>query len=124
MNKRYNTAQYEPICDTEPIYSWEPFYIRFNVDIIAKENNLEKINTVKNIIKTLPGNKLCYEQRSTKKNSDGKTTSYYHLYVPTRFISNRDFDSTHVNAGNGLLNSEIIVYKEEQCRLKYIIWLT
>lgn len=39
-------------------------------------------------------------------------------------LSKRGFDSTHVSAGNGLLNSEIIAYKEEQCRLKHIIWLT
>jgi len=39
-------------------------------------------------------------------------------------LNKRGFDSTHVAAGNGLLNSEIIAYKEEQCRLKYIIWLT
>jgi len=38
-------------------------------------------------------------------------------------LSKRGFDSTHVNAGNGLLNSEIIVYNEQQCRIKYIIWL-
>ena len=38
-------------------------------------------------------------------------------------LSKRGYDSTHVNAGNGLLNSEIIAYKEEQCRLKHIIWL-
>lgn len=38
-------------------------------------------------------------------------------------LSTRGFDSTHVNAGNGLLNSEIIVYKEQQARIKYIIWL-
>ena len=38
-------------------------------------------------------------------------------------LSKRGFDSTHVAAGNGLLNSEIIAYKEEQCRIKYAIWL-
>ncbi len=38
-------------------------------------------------------------------------------------LSKRGFDSTFVKAGNGLLNSEIIAYKEEQCRIKYIIWL-
>jgi len=38
-------------------------------------------------------------------------------------LSSRGFDSTYVNAGNGLLNSEIIVYTEKQNRLKYIIWL-
>lgn len=38
-------------------------------------------------------------------------------------LSKRGFDSTHVNAGGGLLNSEIIAYKEQQCRIKYIIWL-
>jgi poly [ADP-ribose] polymerase 2/3/4 len=35
----------------------------------------------------------------------------------------RGFDSTYVKAGNGLLNSEIIAYNEEQSRIKYIIWL-
>jgi poly [ADP-ribose] polymerase len=39
-------------------------------------------------------------------------------------LSKRGFDSTHVAAGNGLLNSEIIAYKEEQCTLRHIIWLT
>jgi poly [ADP-ribose] polymerase len=39
-------------------------------------------------------------------------------------LSKRGFDSTHVAAGNGLLNSEIIAYKEQQCTLRHIIWLT
>lgn len=38
-------------------------------------------------------------------------------------LSERGFDSTFVKAGNGLLNSEIIAYKEQQNRIKYIIWL-
>lgn len=38
-------------------------------------------------------------------------------------LQQRGYDSTHVNAGNGLLNSEIIVYTEQQNRIKYIIWL-
>lgn len=38
-------------------------------------------------------------------------------------LSKRGYDSTHVNAGNGLLNSEIIAYREEQCRVKYLLWL-
>ena len=38
-------------------------------------------------------------------------------------LQKRGFDSTYVKAGNGLLNSEIIAYKEQQCRLKHIIWL-
>lgn len=38
-------------------------------------------------------------------------------------LSERGFDSTHVNAGNGLLNSEIIAYHEHQNRIKYIIHL-
>lgn len=38
-------------------------------------------------------------------------------------LQKRGFDSTYVKAGNGLLNSEIIAYKEEQCRIKKIIWL-
>lgn len=38
-------------------------------------------------------------------------------------LNKRGFDSTHVKAGSGLLNSEIIAYKEEQCHIKYIIWL-
>ena len=38
-------------------------------------------------------------------------------------LQQRGYDSTYVNAGNGLLNSEIIAYKEEQNRIKYIIWL-
>ena len=35
-------------------------------------------------------------------------------------LSSRGYDSTYVN---GLSNSEIIAYKEEQDRIKYIIWL-
>lgn len=38
-------------------------------------------------------------------------------------LQKRGFDSTYVKAGNGLMNSEIIAYNEEQCRIKYIIWL-
>lgn len=38
-------------------------------------------------------------------------------------LKKRGYDSTFVKAGNGLLDSEIIVYKEEQCYLEYIIWL-
>jgi poly [ADP-ribose] polymerase len=38
-------------------------------------------------------------------------------------LSERGFDSTFVKAGGGLLNTEIIAYKEEQCRIKYIIHL-
>lgn len=38
-------------------------------------------------------------------------------------LQKRGFDSTYVKAGNGLLNSEIIAYKEQQCHIKYIIWL-
>jgi poly [ADP-ribose] polymerase len=38
-------------------------------------------------------------------------------------LSKRGFDSTYVKAGNGLQNSEIIAYKEEQDRIKYIIHL-
>jgi hypothetical protein len=39
-------------------------------------------------------------------------------------LKKRHYDSTFVKAGNGLLNSEIIAYNEEQNRIKYIIWLT
>ena len=38
-------------------------------------------------------------------------------------LQKRGYDSTYVKAGNGLLNSEIIAYKEPQARIKYIIWL-
>ena len=38
-------------------------------------------------------------------------------------LQERGFDSTYVKAGNGLLNSEIIAYKEQQNRIKHIIWL-
>jgi poly [ADP-ribose] polymerase len=38
-------------------------------------------------------------------------------------LQKRGFDSTFVKAGNGLLNSEIIAYNEQQNRIKYIIWL-
>lgn len=36
-------------------------------------------------------------------------------------LSQRGFDSTYVSAGNGLRNSEIIAYKEQQSRIKYLI---
>lgn len=39
-------------------------------------------------------------------------------------LSKRGYDSTYVKAGNGLMNSEIIAYNEEQARIKFIIWLT
>lgn len=38
-------------------------------------------------------------------------------------LQKRGYDSTFVAAGNGLLNSEIIAYREQQNRIKYIIWL-
>jgi poly [ADP-ribose] polymerase 2/3/4 len=38
-------------------------------------------------------------------------------------LNSRGFNSTYVYAGNGLLNSEIIVYTEQQCSLRYIIHL-
>lgn len=38
-------------------------------------------------------------------------------------LQSRGFDSTFVKAGGGLLNTEIIAYKEEQSRIKYIIHL-
>lgn len=38
-------------------------------------------------------------------------------------LKERGYDSTHVNAGGGLLNSEIIAYKEEQSCVRYIIHL-
>lgn len=38
-------------------------------------------------------------------------------------LKQRGFDSTYVKAGNGLVNSEIISYREEQCKIKAIIWL-
>jgi poly [ADP-ribose] polymerase len=36
-------------------------------------------------------------------------------------LSKRGFDSTYVKAGGGLRNSEIIAYREEQARIKYLI---
>jgi poly [ADP-ribose] polymerase len=38
-------------------------------------------------------------------------------------LSKKGYDSTYVKSGNGMRNSEIIAYKEEQCRIKYIIWI-
>lgn len=38
-------------------------------------------------------------------------------------LSKRGYDSTYVKPGNGLQNSEIIAYNEEQNRIKYILWL-
>lgn len=57
----------------------------------------------------------------------GKPFVYEGWYKGNSFTLNyknlqeRGFDSTFVKAGNGLLNTEIIAYKEEQCHLKYII---
>jgi poly [ADP-ribose] polymerase len=59
----------------------------------------------------------------------GKPFVYNGWYKGNSFIldyknlKEKGFDSTFVKAGGGLLNSEIIAYKEEQCRIKYIIWL-
>lgn len=58
----------------------------------------------------------------------GKPFTYDGWYKGNSFALNykelqsRGFDSTFVKAGGGLLNTEIIAYKEEQCRIKYIIW--
>lgn len=38
-------------------------------------------------------------------------------------LMERGFHSTYVKAGNGLLNPEIIVYNENNFKLKYIIYL-
>lgn len=38
-------------------------------------------------------------------------------------LNDRGFDSTYVKAGNGLLNSEIISYHENQARIANIIWI-
>lgn len=38
-------------------------------------------------------------------------------------LKSRGFDSTFVKAGGGLLNTEIIAYKEQQSTLRYVIWL-
>lgn len=59
----------------------------------------------------------------------GKPFTYKGWYTGNSFTLNyknlqdRGFDSTFVESGNGLLNSEIIAYREEQCRIKHIIWL-
>ena len=38
-------------------------------------------------------------------------------------LKKNGYDSTYVKAGDGLLNSEIIAYKEQQSRLSGVIWL-
>lgn len=59
----------------------------------------------------------------------GKPYTYHGWYNGNSFtldyknLKQRGFDSTYVKAGNGLVNSEIISYKEEQCKIKAIIWL-
>ena len=59
----------------------------------------------------------------------GRSFTYDGWYKGNSFTLNyknlqeRGFDSTFVKAGGGLLNTEIIAYKEQQCRIKYIIWL-
>lgn len=59
----------------------------------------------------------------------GKPFTYDGWYKGNSFTLNyknlqeRGYDSTFVKAGGGLLNTEIIAYKEQQCRIKYIIWL-
>lgn len=73
-------------------------------------------------------------------NDQDKVLLVYEIHVGNPFVYNgwytgnsfslnyqnlkeRGYDSTYVNAGNGLLNSEIICYKECQQRIKYIIYL-
>lgn len=59
----------------------------------------------------------------------GKPFVYNGWYTGNSFTLNyknlqaKGYDSTFVSAGNGLLNSEIIAYNEQQNRIKYIIWL-
>lgn len=59
----------------------------------------------------------------------GNPFVYEGWYTGNSFILNREnlkergFDSTFVKAGNGLLNSEIIVYTENQQKLRYLIQL-
>lgn len=38
-------------------------------------------------------------------------------------LKKRGFDSTYVKAGNGLRNSEYIVYKSEQTHTQYLVWM-
>jgi predicted DNA-binding WGR domain protein len=60
----------------------------------------------------------------------GNPYVYYGRYNGNRGIalnykalSTAGYDSTHVEAGGGLLNSEIIAYHEHQNTLRYVIWL-
>jgi len=93
MKNKHKLQQYDDpiIKDEASFYSKNPTFIRFNVEIIAGENNLEKIITVKNIIKTLHGNKLCFEKITTEKDLYGKNSTYYKLYVPGKFVTPRNF---------------------------------
>lgn len=38
-------------------------------------------------------------------------------------LRKRDYDSTFVKPGDGLLNNEYIIYKEQQTTIKYLVWL-
>jgi poly [ADP-ribose] polymerase len=59
----------------------------------------------------------------------GKFYTYNGWYKGSEFelcykeLQKRGYDSLFVKAGNGLLNSEICAYNEEQARIRYIIWL-
>jgi poly [ADP-ribose] polymerase 2/3/4 len=63
----------------------------------------------------------------------GKAYKYSGWYRDGKDISRSDmsykglrklgYDSLHVEAGDGLLNSEYIVYKEEQTTTSYVVWL-
>lgn len=82
----------------------------------------------------------CVKSLNYTGHDDDKILLVYEVHVGNPFVYNgwykgnsftlcykelesRGFDSTFVKAGGGLLNTEIIVYKEEQARIKYIIHL-
>ena len=89
------------------------------------------------------GNGCYFSEITTKSlnytgNDSDKVLFVYEVHVGNPFVYNgwytgnpfelcekelnkRGFDSTYVKAGNGLMNSEIIVYNEKQFRLKYLI---
>ena len=59
------------------------------------------------------GNPYVYKGRFTK--NDFPLNSYE--------LQKRNYDSVYVPQGDGMLNSEIIVYNEHQVALKYLIWV-
>lgn len=59
----------------------------------------------------------------------GNQYEYHGWYTSNDFelsyeeLKKREYDSTFVKPGNGLLNNEYIIYTEQQTTIKYLVWL-